>query len=231
MVQGEDKVKGSAQANLERNRQRFERKNRPVPIGRRAPSHCRLCCGSGLAQPLSLKACSRLALAFVIGRKNEEKTQRASLTKGNIKKSDLGCLVADKLSFLSLDRNTKLWNCARDRRCCKSILNVQPPCTDRKCHAALKQWTPFQHRISTARIKHSVERCRRPMQGNQSWLALSAHAQKPLWTVTNRALPQASNHRVPAAWSAALSKTPRNFKAFFLECRERTNYQNSGRFN
>ena len=28
MVQGEDKLKGSAQANLERNRQRFERKKK-----------------------------------------------------------------------------------------------------------------------------------------------------------------------------------------------------------
>ena len=36
MVQGEDKLKGSGQASLEQNRQRFERKNRPVSIWRRA---------------------------------------------------------------------------------------------------------------------------------------------------------------------------------------------------
>ena len=42
MVQGEDKLKGSAQANLERNRQKFERKkNRPVPIWRRALANWR----------------------------------------------------------------------------------------------------------------------------------------------------------------------------------------------
>ena len=45
-------------------------------------SHCCLCCGSGLALPLASKACSRLALSYVIGRINEEKKQRrASLTK------------------------------------------------------------------------------------------------------------------------------------------------------
>ena len=37
-----------------------------------APSHCRLCCGPGLALPLASKTCSRLALAYVIGRINEE---------------------------------------------------------------------------------------------------------------------------------------------------------------
>ena len=36
MVLVEDNLEGSAQANLERNRQRFERKNRLVPIWRRA---------------------------------------------------------------------------------------------------------------------------------------------------------------------------------------------------
>ena len=36
MVQGEDKLKGSTYASLERNRQKFERKNRPVPNWRRA---------------------------------------------------------------------------------------------------------------------------------------------------------------------------------------------------
>ena len=41
MVQGEDKLKGSAQANLERNRQKFEQKNRPVPIWRRALANWR----------------------------------------------------------------------------------------------------------------------------------------------------------------------------------------------
>ena len=41
MVQGEDKLKGSAQANLERNRQSFERKNRPIPIWRRALANWR----------------------------------------------------------------------------------------------------------------------------------------------------------------------------------------------
>ena len=47
-----------------------------------APSHCCLCCGSGLALPVASKAFFRLALAHVIGRMNEEKTQRrASLTK------------------------------------------------------------------------------------------------------------------------------------------------------
>ena len=47
-----------------------------------APCPCRLYCGSGLALPLASKACSRLALEYVIGRINEEKTQRrASLTK------------------------------------------------------------------------------------------------------------------------------------------------------
>ena len=39
MVQGEEKLKGSAQANLARNRQKFERKNRPIPIWRRALAH------------------------------------------------------------------------------------------------------------------------------------------------------------------------------------------------
>ena len=76
-----------------------------------------------------------------------------------------------KLSFLSLDRSTKLWDCARDRRRSKTIVYVQYwRCTDRPCHAAHKQCTPFQHRSSTARIKHSIamDRCRRAMQGNQS---------------------------------------------------------------
>ena len=42
MVWGEDKLKGSAQANSEQNRQRFERKkNRPVPILRRALANWR----------------------------------------------------------------------------------------------------------------------------------------------------------------------------------------------
>ena len=43
MVQGEDKLKGSAQVNLERNRQRFERKKKkqPVPIWRRALTNWR----------------------------------------------------------------------------------------------------------------------------------------------------------------------------------------------
>ena len=41
MVQGEDKLKGSAQANLKRNRQRFERKYRSVPIWRRALANWR----------------------------------------------------------------------------------------------------------------------------------------------------------------------------------------------
>ena len=36
MVQGKDKLKRSAQANLQRNQQRFERKNRRVLIWRRA---------------------------------------------------------------------------------------------------------------------------------------------------------------------------------------------------
>ena len=45
MVQGEDKLKGSAQANLERNRQRFEGKNRPVPIWRRAFANWRRALG------------------------------------------------------------------------------------------------------------------------------------------------------------------------------------------
>ena len=131
-VQGEDKLKGSAQANLERNRQRFEGRKltgsdlaastrelaastRPLELILRqdravqravyttrhsrifgdrrvcgdgffcqllAPSHCRLCCRSSLVLPLASKAYSRLALAYVIGRINEEKTQRrASLTK------------------------------------------------------------------------------------------------------------------------------------------------------
>ena len=41
MVQGEDKLTGSAQANSERNRQKFERKNRPVPTWRRALANWR----------------------------------------------------------------------------------------------------------------------------------------------------------------------------------------------
>ena len=41
-----------------------------------------LCCSSGLELPLSSKACCPLALVYVIGRINKEKTQRrASLTK------------------------------------------------------------------------------------------------------------------------------------------------------
>ena len=36
---------------------------------------------------------------------------------------------------------------------------------------------------------------------------------------------------VPATWSRALAKTPRNFQADFLECQERTTYQNSLRRN
>ena len=36
---------------------------------------------------------------------------------------------------------------------------------------------------------------------------------------------------VPAAWSGASAKTPRNFQAFFLKWRERTTYQNSLRCN
>ena len=41
MVQGEDKLKGTAQANLEQKRQKFERKNRPVSIWRRALANWR----------------------------------------------------------------------------------------------------------------------------------------------------------------------------------------------
>ena len=36
---------------------------------------------------------------------------------------------------------------------------------------------------------------------------------------------------VPASWSGASAKTPSNFQAFFLKCRERTTYQNSLRCN
>ena len=130
MVQGEDKLKGSAQANLERNRQKLNEKNRPFPIWRRALArknsyfdkiaelsvsepqdahesleiegfvamgsfvershpHCRLCCSSGLELPLASKACSRLALVYVMGRINKKKTQRrASLTREDKQKSD-----------------------------------------------------------------------------------------------------------------------------------------------
>ena len=41
MVQGEDKLKGSAQANLDRNRKGLNEKNRPVPIWRRALANWR----------------------------------------------------------------------------------------------------------------------------------------------------------------------------------------------
>ena len=69
-----------------------------------APSHCRLCCSSGLELPLASKACSRLALVYVIGRINKKKAQRrASLTKRRAISTVNGCLVADKLSFLSLE--------------------------------------------------------------------------------------------------------------------------------
>ena len=52
---------------------------------------------------LRSRPCSRLALAYVIGRMNEEKTQRrTSLTREDKKKRTInGCLVAEKLSFLS----------------------------------------------------------------------------------------------------------------------------------
>ena len=59
MLQGEDKLKGSAQANLERNRQKFERKNRPVPIWRRALANWR----RALANWRRALANSRRALA------------------------------------------------------------------------------------------------------------------------------------------------------------------------
>ena len=80
-----------------------------------APSHCRLCCRSGLVLPLASKAYSRLALAYVIGQINEEKTQRrASFTKRRQTEKAIstvnGCLVADKLSFIfsSLSAPTKI---------------------------------------------------------------------------------------------------------------------------
>ena len=95
--------------------------------------------------------------------------------------------MADKLSFLLLEvRNCVIADVTADAA--NLLFTCNRPCTDRTCHAALKQWSPFQHRergrerererererkrerererereserdSSTACIKHSMDRC------------------------------------------------------------------------
>ena len=225
IVQGEDKIKRSAQANVERNGQRFERKTdrfrSPGEHSRSGGEHspvrahtltrsriwarrnhktltnlwrssrlwrwvllsivCTFSLSSLLWPGLGANACVEGMLppcSCLCDRSDKrrkdtntsefdkEKTKRGAISTIN------GCLVADKLSFRSFEvRSCEIANVTADA--VNLLFTCNWPCADRTCLAALKQlqWRPFQHRSSTARIKHSMERCSRAMQGNRPWLA------------------------------------------------------------
>ena len=85
----------------------------------------------------------QLALAYVIGRMNEEKTQRREGLTTKRHKEELaistinGDLVADKLSFLSIKvRSCEISHVAANAA--NRVFTCDRPCTDRKCHAAIK---------------------------------------------------------------------------------------------
>ena len=71
-------------------------------------------------------------------------------------------------------------------------------------------------------------------------LELSRRCVKPYWVAYQKMWPRHFTCSltcrlyvcfVPAAWSGASAKTPRNFQPFFLECQGRTTYRNSLRCN
>ena len=66
------------------------------------------------------------------GEFDKEKTNRRAISTVN------GCLVAEKLSFLSLElRSCDIVHVTADKA--TGLFMCNRPCTDRKCHAALNQ--------------------------------------------------------------------------------------------
>ena len=86
-----------------------------------------------------LPACSCLCDSSDKRRKD---TKKSEFDKGKTNRRAIsmvsGCRVADKLSFLSLEvQSCEIVHVTADTA--KRLFMCNRPCTDRKCHAALKQ--------------------------------------------------------------------------------------------